>query len=1126
MQERPSEKSELARLQFLLASVVDGTWEWDIATNRVLWSDAACQLLGLSPGAVAPTFDDLQNLVHPQDLQSFQTVVDAHLSTGQPYDIEMRLRRADGRYVWVLDRGGALYDGDGRPYCMLGALADITARKANEAILYASQRRFATLTESAPVGIFRTDSAGICLYVNDRWCEIAGLTPATALGLNWSQSLHPEDGPRVRERWEAAVREQCWFAEEYRLRRPDGRITWVFGQAVAERAGSGAVVGYIGTITDVSIRKETEAALRQSRQILRQVIDNIPQVITWKDRNLTYLGCNQQAAALVRMTPKTIIGKRDRDLPWANGHAEWLQHCDRRAIETGEPELHAIETQPQANGKQVWFDTNRIPLRDGEGKITGLLVTLEDITERLTADRRLQSFSASLRHLHRLSTRNFQDFTELFKAYLQAGCEMLDLPTGMLTRLASHNTLVLDFVRSGPGEEFVPGARLPLQDTVCKLAIQQQGTVAMESCRNVPVVCDLAPVRKQKIDCYLTTPIWVDREIYGTLCFIAPTARPVAFEAYECEIVEVMARDLGRFVAAQRSERQRLEAEAALRRSEAKYRSIFENISQGIFQTTPDGRYLSVNPFLAQLLGYDSPEDLTAAVTDISNIYAEPQQRDRLAQETERLGAVRDFESRVYRRDGSAIWIAENQHAVRADDGTLLYYEGTVEDITARRLAEERLQHDAFHDKLTGLHNRAWFTRQLRDEIAAYDRSQQLYSVLFVDLDRFKVINDSLGHLVGDDLLVRVAQRLASATRSGDTLARFGGDEFAILLRHLQTGEEAAEIAARLNGLLQQPIRLGNRDFSIGASVGIALGSRGYCCVEDVLRDADLAMYQAKANGGSGHAVFEEAMLPQAMTRLQLEHDLQRAIELDELRLHYQPIYALQSGQLCGFEALVRWQHHQKGWIGPADFIPIAEETGTIDAIGGWVLEASFRQLQQWRRRFAAVAEPLQLHVNVSGLQLKQPDFAARVSRLLQTLELPGNAIEIEITETSFFETAGIDPQALVELRRLGCKLCIDDFGTGYSSLSRLHALCVDTIKIDRGFVDGIEVDATKAAIARTIVTLARDLGAKTVSEGIETTAQCQKLQELGCSFGQGFLYARPLAAKAIESLLQDRLSP
>lgn len=979
----------------------------------------------------------------------------------------------------------------------------------------------AACIEAASDGVAILDGDRYC-YLNSAHCLLFGYDrPEELVGKTWRELYEPAESERIeREVFPHLVRQGSWYGQITGKRRDGSQ----FPQEVSLTLTTDGKL--ICVCRNVSARKAAETALQQSQQILRQVIDNIPQVIAWKDCSLAYLGCNRQAAALAGTTPQEVVGKRDCDLLWTEEQAAWLQHCDRRVIEAGEPEFHTIENHHLDGGKQVWFNTSRLPLRDDVGKIVGLLVASEDVTERLAAERRIQSFSASLHHLHRLSTRNFKDYPELFRAYLHAGCEMLDMPTGVVARLVGDDTLALEFVRSGAAGQLTSGACVPLENTLCELAIRQRSTVAVASRRDRHLARDSSSAAPElQADCCLATPIWVDREIYGILSFMAPHDRSTPFEAHECEIVEVMARDLGRFVAAQRSEHQRVEAETALRHSETKYRSIFENISQGIFQTTPSGRFLSVNPFLAQLLGYASPQALVAAVTDIATLYASPERRGQLARETERLGAVRGVESQIYRRDGTAIWISENQRAVAGSTGKLLYYEGTVEDITARRLAEERLQHDAFHDKLTGLHNRAWFTQQLQTEIARSEDSPQRYGVLFVDLDRFKVINDSLGHLVGDDLLVQVAQRLRGIARPDDTLARFGGDEFAILLRQIREAPDAIAVAEALIALLQEPIRLGSQELSIGASIGIALGSSEYRRVEEVLRDADLAMYRAKADGGSGYALFEEAMLPQAMTRLQLEHDLQRAIELEELHLYYQPIYALCSGRLCGFEALLRWRHNQKGWIGPTDFIPVAEETGTIHSVGWWALETSFRQLQHWRQVFAAVADAAILHVNVSGTQLKQRDFADRIGQLLRTYELPSSAVEIEITETSFFETASLDARILEGLRCLGCKLCIDDFGTGYSSLSRLHALQVDTIKIDRAFVDGIDVDPTKAAIAQTILALARNLGAKVVSEGIETAAQQQKLQDLGCEFGQGFLHSRPLEAKAIDKLLAKLLA-
>ncbi|MEO0949240.1 MAG: PAS domain S-box protein, partial [Cyanobacteria bacterium J06641_5] len=413
-------------------------YKWDLIADTLYWSgDDVERALNYAPGTFPTTFSAWQEILHPDDLPRVLAAVARHLETGAPYYQEYRVRHANGEYRHWSDRGAVLRDATGKPAIWIGANSDISDRKQTEIALRESQQRYAALTESAPVGIFHADLQGNCLYVNDRWSEMSGLSQGEARGFGWTRSLHPEDRGRVTTEWYSAVQERSPFSLEYRCQRPeDGRITWVFGQAAAEYAPDGTHVGYIGTITDISLRKETEEALKHSRQLLRQVIDNIPQVISWTDPKSVYMGCNQRAAEMAGLDdPAEIIGKRDRDLAWAPGQAEWALHCAQRTLASDQPELHVVESLHQPDGQQRWFDTNRIPLHDDAGKVTGLLVTLEDITNRLAAERQLQSFSASLRHLHRLSTGNFQNMEDLLAAYLQAGCEMLDLPVATIARL-------------------------------------------------------------------------------------------------------------------------------------------------------------------------------------------------------------------------------------------------------------------------------------------------------------------------------------------------------------------------------------------------------------------------------------------------------------------------------------------------------------------------------------------------------------------------------------------------------------------------------------------------------------------------------------------------------------------
>ena len=432
---------------------------------------------------------------------------------------------------------------------------------------------------------------------------------------------------------------------------------------------------------------------------------------------------------------------------------------------------------------------------------------------------------------------------------------------------------------------------------------------------------------------------------------------------------------------------------------------------------------------------------------------------------------------------------------------------------------KEHFRHAAFHDSLTGLPNRAMFTELLKAEIeSSKRRNDHMFAVLFLDLDRFKNINDSLGHTHGDLLLVAFAERLERTLRPVDTLARFGGDEFAILLSGMSDATDAVRVAQRIHDELTKPFVLDKNSAFATASIGIALSSSGYDRPEDILRDADTAMYRAKENGKARYELFDHGMHAKAVSRLQLESDLRQAIEEKQFCVYYQPIVSLQTGRLSGFEALVRWNHPRRGLVSPADFIPVAEETGLIVPIGEWVLNQACAQVRQWQLDSPS-HRSLSLSVNLSGRQVAQPDLLDRIKEALETSRLSPHCLKLEITESVVMENAEAATLMFKQLRSLGVQLSIDDFGTGYSSLSYLHRFPLNYLKIDRSFVMRLTTDNDNA-IVRTISTLARNLGMEVIAEGIETEEQHQQLKMLGCEYGQGYLFSRPVDNQGVLSLL------
>jgi diguanylate cyclase (GGDEF)-like protein len=516
--------------------------------------------------------------------------------------------------------------------------------------------------------------------------------------------------------------------------------------------------------------------------------------------------------------------------------------------------------------------------------------------------------------------------------------------------------------------------------------------------------------------------------------------------------------------------------------------------------------------------------DVTAGFEDRSGLYAmlPPASHSVLAapvldRDSESIGVICVADPSRDRR-----WSAEDRgllHDLATAFGTEL---ALRRELVIRRDTQDALVHVTLHDALTGLPNRAYFLERLRDAFAQAQQDPTLqFAVLFLDLDQFKVVNDSIGHHGGDALLVAVAERLAAAVRPEDTVARLGGDEFAVLLESLSHDDDATMIASRIQTRLATPVDIGGYEVYTSASIGVVLSSSSFLDTErpeHLLRSADMAMYRAKAAGRATYAMFDRSMHRDALARLQLETDLRRALGNGEFQLVYQPIIRCATGRITGVEALLRWHHPERGVVAPADFISVAEDTGLIVAIGAWVLTEACTAVRQWDAHPSA--SPLTLAVNLSVKQVAQAELAARIADVLADSGLAPARLQLEVTESVIIEHAEAALGVLESLKALGVELHMDDFGTGYSSLSYLHQLPLDGLKIDRAFVTGMESDDRSRQLVATVVQLAHSVGLVTVAEGVTTASQLAELRRLGCDYGQGFLFAAPLDACAMTQLL------
>ncbi len=568
---------------------------------------------------------------------------------------------------------------------------------------------------------------------------------------------------------------------------------------------------------------------------------------------------------------------------------------------------------------------------------------------------------------------------------------------------------------------------------------------------------------------------------------------------------------------------ERTQAEEALKESEERFRTAFENAPIGVALVDLDRRYLRVNRVLCEMLDYSEEELLEKTTQEVTHLDDRETSTAHVRRTLEGETGTFTLERRFVRADGHIVWVLSSVSLVRDSQGDPSHFVCLYQDITERKELEEKLQHQAFHDSLTELPNRALFLDRLEHALARTSRGGGSAAVLFVDLDDFKAINDSLGHDAGNAVLVEVAERLKDSVRPGDTVARLFGDEFVVLLEMPTGAEEARRVAERIAKRLRRPFDLDEREVFVIPSIGIALGKSDEDEPKEVLRHADLAMYAAKRHGKAQYEMYNPSMGTRAMEHMDLKRDLHRAVEREEFEVYYQPMIELRNNEIVSVEALVRWEHPTRGLLAATQFITLAEETGLIDQIGPWVLEESCRQVKEWQERYSAKpGPPLGLCVNLSAREAQKPDLVDKIARVLRETGLDPCCLTLELSERITMYTEYTNSK-LRELKDLGVKLALDDFGAGYCSLVYLEHSLLDVLKIDRLFVHREREDPEECAtIISAVLSMARSLGLEAVVEGVETEDQLAKLKEMGCEMAQGYYFARPLRSETIERLLVE----
>ena len=856
----------------------------------------------------------------------------------------------------------------------------------------------------------------------------------------------------------------------------------------------------MGQLADVQLQLDRERLRRQdSDALFERVFSGMSDAVVLVDARGRVARANRAAVRMTGREPHALVGLTPHDIFGAEvpaTAAELFRRAERGSLEGVDSHI------TRADGQTLPVSVSCAVVHDTHEKVVGAVYSARDTTELRAAERQREAQLAVTSALAASSTG--RDALPKLLAALgetlawdEAGAWLADRETSVLRRsslwrrgAADHDPGQLEMHRTGrlrgPAERALRAAWV-------------SGLASWEQFDG-----DGADPAGQPWRTTARTAIRAGDQIVGVLEF--HSLRPRPRDDRLLELLSSLGAQLGNFI-------ERTRAEEALGRIEL-FRTAFESapVGMALFEIAGDdrGRLLQANAALCDFLARPEAELIGRRLDDLSH----PEDRDVDFNAATHVldGAVSTsaIEARYLQDDGRVVWGIVHRTILRDADGNPLHGVVQVQDITERKLAESQLAHQALHDPLTGLPNRALFLDRLGHALVRTQRdATSRPAVMFIDLDRFKVVNDSLGHTAGDEILVEAAARIGSVVRSDDTVARLGGDEFTVLCEGAGY-IEAAAVARRIIEALAAPFTVQDRSVYVSASIGIALSSDSGHSAELLIRDADAAMYRAKASGGGTHALFRQAMLGSPVKRLELESALRLALEHDELCLFYQPQVSLPTGAVVGFEALARWRHPMRGLIGPNEFIPLAEETGLIVPIGAWVLREACREARRWRERHGP-DRSLMLSVNISPRQLSEPGLVDLIAATLAEAGLDPEDLRLEIIESVVMDERVSALELLTGLSELGVGLAIDDFGIGFSSLSRLRELPrVDAVKLDKAFIDGVCTTSSDRAIVAAGISLAQALEAVTVAEGVETAEQAAALRDLGCELAQGYFFAPP----------------
>ncbi|HUP64850.1 MAG TPA: EAL domain-containing protein [Thermoanaerobaculia bacterium] len=1004
----------------------------------------------------------------------------------------MRWRRSDGTLVSVNVSGSVVNEWDRHPAGIVLTAVDVSDRAMSELRLVESERRYRELVQRSP-DLIASHRDGTIAFINDTGVHLLGADSADQIvGRSILDFTHPSGGTIAAERMRRVLDGEPIDRLQERLQRTDGSILEVELSALPYQIGSSDPAVLL-IARDISERRRAESELKLTLSLVKSTLESTGDGILVVDRLGKIVSFNQRFARMWGIDPELLESGNDDAAIAAVLHQV-------KNPEEFQAKIRDLYNDPESESRDI------IEFRDGrlferfstpqwlDGIPVGRAWSFRDVTEAKRSEETLARRDRILEAVAFASEGFLRSSS--WKGNIDDVLGRFGNATGV------SRVRILQMI----GDALVPAAEWRNgRDSLVLLPEYVPDSLKLAAGEVVQLV--IPPAEELSGCSIVLVPIVPEGKLWGAMEWADCDVDRAWFMA-EVEALRAAAGALAATV-------QREATAAALAESERRYRLLFERNLAGVYRNSIDGRVLDCNEACARIFGYSSPEELMGH--SARKVYFDPGERDRLFRDLRERGTIVNREVRYRRKDGSAVWVLETISLVEGSGDEEPFVQGTIVDISDRKEAERQIEYQAYHDALTDLPNRLLLLDRVSMAIAQAGRSGKGIGVMFLDLDHFKFINDTLGHSVGDMLLRAVARRLTDSLRGEDTVARIGGDEFTILLGDLGSPEDASTVAQKILEAVARPVRVEGHELFVTTSIGIAIYPGDGREAETLLKNADSAMYRAKELGRNNYELCTPELNARARERLTMENDLRRAIDRQELVVHFQPQVNLASGKITAVEALIRWKHPEKGMILPGEFIAIAEDSRLIFPIGDFVFLEACRQIKKIR---SSGHPSLRVAVNLSARQFQQRDLPGQLRRVLEETRLEPHAVDIEITERIAMQNTEWSLGVLNELKNLGVGIVLDDFGTGYSSLAYLRRFPIDGLKIDQSFVRELGRHSSDRAIVSAVITMAKGLGMRIVAEGVETEEQRRFLNERECDELQGFLFSPAVPAAELLALL------